>query len=468
MSIKLVCFDFDGVFTNGNITYQDNIINKKYNIKDGMSLNILKNNNIKSCLLTGYKKIDYFINNIHIKNIADHLKFDYINLGCSNKLNILDEILKNFNLSYSEVAYIGDDINDVEIIEKVGFSSCPSDAVLECKNIVNYICVNKGGECCVREFVDKIIELKQNKYQEILLNIKNEANYQLNNLDINDIEDFANLIIDKNNLKKSIYCTGVGKSENIALHFSNLLKSISLKGFYLNCLNSIHGDIGSIEQDDIVIIFSKSGNTSELINILPSLKLHKPNIITISCNKDGILNRTSDKSIVLPFTNELEGNINTIPTNSYMSTLFYINILTMILVDKIKLNYELYKLNHPGGNIGSNLMCIKDVMINNFPCLFLDIKIKLKNILLEMTKYSIGCCFFIDKDNELIGLLSDGDIRRLLCINNDMIVITENEINKKFYYETDLNKIINNIDNINKYKFIPIVNNKKIIGIIKC
>ena len=468
MSIKLVCFDFDGVFTNGDIMYQGDTINKKYNIKDGMALNILKENNIKSCLITGYKKIDYLINNIHIKNIAEHLKFDYIHLGCSNKLDILNEIIKNLNITYSEIAYIGDDINDIEIMEKVGFSACPNDAVKECKNIVNYICINKGGECCVREFVDKLISLKENKYQNILLNIKQEANYQLNNLDINDIEDLANLIIEKINLKKSIYCTGVGKSENIAIHCSNLLKSIGLKAFYLNCLNSIHGDIGTIDENDIIIIFSKSGNTTELINIIPSLKLHNCYLITISCNKDGILNKLTDKSIVLPLTNELEGNINTIPTNSYMSTLFYINILTMILIDKIKLNYESYKLNHPGGNIGSTLLTINDLLIKDFPKIILDEPIKLKNILLEMTKYAIGCCFFININNEIIGLLSDGDIRRLLCINSDMIFISENEINKKYYYETDLNKMINNIDKINKYKFIPILENKKIVGIIKC
>ncbi len=86
MTIKLVCFDFDGVFTNGDIIYKDSKVNKKYNIQDGMALNILKNNNIKSCLITGYKKIDYFINDVHINNIAKHLKFDYIHLGCSNKL----------------------------------------------------------------------------------------------------------------------------------------------------------------------------------------------------------------------------------------------------------------------------------------------------------------------------------------------------------------------------------------------
>ncbi len=467
MSIKLVCFDFDGVFTNGDIIYEYDKINKKYNIKDGMALNILKTNNIKSCLITGYTNKNYFINDQHIYNIASHLKFDYINLGCSNKLKLLDEIVKDLNISYSQVAYIGDDINDIEIMEKVGFSSCPSDAVQQCKNIVNYICANKGGECCVREFVDKVILLQTNKYKNIILNVKQEANYQLNNLDINEIENFSDLIMEKIvNLKKSIYCTGVGKSENIAIHCANLLKSIGLKAFYLNCLNSIHGDIGTIEENDIVIIFSKSGNTSELINILPSLKLHNCYLVTISCNKDGILNKMSDKSIALPLTNELDGSINTIPTNSYMVSLFFVNILTMILVEKIKLNYESYKLNHPGGNIGSNLMCIKDVLINEYPKILFKDDIHFADILLEMTKYSIGCCFFVNEKEELIGILSDGDIRRLL-IEDRNIDIINNKLNKNYYYETNVNKMICDIKNIKKYKFIPILENNKLIGIIK-
>ena len=473
INIKLVCFDFDGVFTNSSIYFDNNVFNKKYNIKDGMALFILRKNNIKTGLITGFKNKQYKINDIDINFIGSHLKFDFIELGSENKLETLKKFILNLDISLDEVAYIGDDINDIEIMSCVGFSGCPSDAVIECKNIADYICEKKGGECCVREFVDKIIELNYKslkKYNKILSDIKTEADYQLNNLNIQEIENIAQKIV-FGKINKTIYCTGVGKSENISIHCSNLLKSIGIKSYHLNCLNSIHGDIGMIKENDIILLFSKSGNTIELINIIPSLKLHKPYIITISCNNNNILNSQSDSFIVLPLKSELEGNINTIPTNSYMVTLFFVNILIMIITDLTNLDQYKYKLNHPGGNIGFNLMCIKDLIIKEYPKIIINNisdNVNLSDIFLEMTKYSIGCCFFINNEYELLGLLSDGDIRRLLCNRPDIKIINLNDINTKYHYETELDKMINQIENKNRYKFIPVLQNKKLIGIIKC
>jgi arabinose-5-phosphate isomerase len=473
MDIKLVCFDFDGVFTNGNIYFLNNIMNKYYNIKDGMGLKILKDNNIKYGLITGFKNKDYLINDNNIYSLLEHLKFDYFKLGVDNKLIVLDEWIKELNINYTNVAYIGDDINDIEILEKVIYSACPNDAVKECKNVVKYVCNNKGGDGCVREFIDKILDLKKNKYEKnkyeknkydkIIQEIKLESNYQLNNINLYDIIHIADII-----QNKIIYCTGVGKSENIAIHCSNLLKSIGFKSYYLNCLNSIHGDIGTLNSNDVILIFSKSGNTNELINIIPSLRLHKSYLISISCNENGLLNKICDKAITLPLQNELIGNINTIPTNSYMSMLYFINILIMIIIDKYNINYDSYKLNHPGGNIGLNLMSINDVIIAEFPKIILNDHIHLSDILLEMTKYSFGCCFFVNKNDELIGLLTDGDIRRLLCENKNMDIITKANINTLFYYETDKNKMLCDIKNFKNYKFIPVLEHNKLIGIIKC
>jgi len=466
IEIKLVCFDFDGVFTDGKIFLNNNILNKYYNIKDGMGLSLLRKNNIKYGLITGFKNKKYMINDQDINTIIEHLNFDYVKCGAENKLEILDEWIQKENITYNNVAYIGDDINDINIIKKVAYSACPNDAIIDCKDIVNYICVKNGGDGCVREFIDNLLNLKKNSYQKIINQIKSESNYQLNNINLNDIVDIADIIY--NNFDKIIYCTGVGKSENIAVHCANLLKSIGIKAFYLDCLNSVHGDIGTINKDDIILIFSKSGNTIELINIIPCLKLHRPYLISISCNKDGILNKVCDKSLILPLQNELNGTnfINNIPTNSYMSMLYFVNILTMIIVDKNNLCLDKYKINHPGGNIGLNLMTIKDVMIIDFPKILFNNN-HLSDVLLEMTKYSIGCCFFINHNNELIGLLSDGDIRRLLCIDRNLDIIKKENINTQYHYESDKNKMLCNIENIKKYKFIPILENNKIIGIIK-
>ena len=156
MNIKFVVFDFDGVFTNGQISIDlhGNII-KSYNCKDGMGINLLKKNNIEVGVISGYKE------NQSQMNILKHLNIKYIGLGIKNKIELLKKWCKQINVNLeNEVAYIGDDLNDLQIINEVKYSACPSDAVLEIKNKVKLILTKKGGEGCVREFCEYILNKK--------------------------------------------------------------------------------------------------------------------------------------------------------------------------------------------------------------------------------------------------------------------------------------------------------------------
>jgi arabinose-5-phosphate isomerase len=462
MKIKLVIFDFDGVFTDGKCYFDNNNnIKKYYNIKDGMSLKILRDNKIKTGLISSYstEKEIYLNENKINEEIINHLKFDYSFIGKSNKIDILDNWLKELNLDYNNVAYIGDDINDIEIMKKINFSACPSDAVMECKNIVNYICEKKGGYGCVREFVDKII--KDNKNITIIDEIKNEFNYQINNFNLDEINKLVEIINDNNG---NIYFCGVGKSGNIAKHCCDLLKCISHPSFYLDILNSTHGDIGTLTNKDIILMFSNSGNTAEIVNIIPLFKNIGIKTVGICCNENSKFNELCDLSIITPFKSEISGEINKIPTNSYMSHLIFSNILVSILKKNISL--DRYKENHLAGNIGKNLLKIKDILIKEFPKIIMNDKnIEINIILLEMTKYKIGCCFFVDNEDNLLGILTDGDIRRLI-LNLNYKYINNNNINKNYYYIEDLEKYIFEI-NFNNFNYVPIIEKKKIIGIFK-
>lgn len=154
MNIKLVVFDFDGVFTDGKFYFNHTEYPlKSYNAKDAFSLILLKNNNIKCGVITNDKVISIE----HAHHIYERL--DKVSIGEDKpKLEILNEWLKEYNFSLNEVAYIGDDLADVEILQNVGFSACPNDAVEDVKNIVNFISTKNGGEGAVREFVDLIIK----------------------------------------------------------------------------------------------------------------------------------------------------------------------------------------------------------------------------------------------------------------------------------------------------------------------
>ena len=469
MLIKLVIFDFDGVFTDGKCFFDsNNNIIKYYNIKDGMAIGLLKKNNIKTGLISSYntnKRI--FLketNEDYIKvdkEIINHLKFDYEYIGKEKKLNILNNWMTELNITFNEIAYIGDDLNDLEILEKVKFSACPSDAVEECKDIVDYKCENKGGSGCVREFVNKILTDNDSiRNKNIIEQIKREAIYQLNNFNenMNDINKIVKLILE---YSSNIYMTGIGKSENIANHFCNLLKSISINCFNLNAINALHGDIGSVKENDLIFLFSKSGNTNELIQLIPFLKERKCYTIGICCDNNSKFEQLCDQTFKLPFNNEIDGKINKIPTNSYMSQLFFSNIIVSLLKNKIDINQ--YKNNHPAGNIGNNLKKIKDCTISNFPKILIHVDMKLYDILLEMTKFKIGCCFFVNDNNELIGLLTDGDIRRLILNDENKKIININDINKNYYYEENLEKFIHDC---NKSNYIPILKSKKLIYIL--
>ncbi len=287
-------------------------------------------------------------------------------------------------------------------------------------------------------------------------------NYQLNNIDIIKIKNIVEII---ENRKGNIYCSGVGKSGTVAAHFSDLLKSISINIYYLNPCNALHGDIGNINANDIVIMFSKSGNTKEMIEIIPFFKKRKVLLIGICCDKNSKFSDECDLIIETPFQSEITGHINKIPTNSIISQILYCNIIVSILKNNIDI-FD-YKKNHPAGNIGNQLKTISEAMLLSYPYIILKEKqtIRLTNILLNMTKYNCGCCLFLNEKKNLLGVLLDGDIRRLLLNKPDIKEININDINTNFIYETNPNKLIIEYDKHHKY--IPFLKNNKVVGLCK-
>ena len=150
--LKLVVFDVDGCMTNGDISYDSNANEiKTFNVKDGLGIVTLNKIGIKTAIITGRES------NI-VKNRAEELHINYLYQGVKNKLEKLDEILKKEGIRYSEVAYIGDDINDIPILEKVGFSFAPSDACNYAKKAAKTVLKRAGGDGAVREMIEILLE----------------------------------------------------------------------------------------------------------------------------------------------------------------------------------------------------------------------------------------------------------------------------------------------------------------------
>ena len=153
--IKLAVFDFDGVFTDGKIMF-DNEGNpiKHYNAKDGMGIFRLRESGVEIGVISGWPE------NESQKGILQHLKIERVSLGSNDKLGILQKWCEELNINLDEVAYMGDDLNDIDVMKCVKLVACPNDAVEEVKNIAKIISTKNGGEGAVREFCDYIHEIK--------------------------------------------------------------------------------------------------------------------------------------------------------------------------------------------------------------------------------------------------------------------------------------------------------------------
>lgn len=473
--IKFAIFDFDGVFTDGKCHFDSNgNVLKYYDIKDGKAMSILRNNDILTGCISAYSTdSNVKLNDIEIDTaITNQLRFEKVSIGHSNKLDILNEWLLELNIDLSEVAYIGDDTTDIPVLKSVGFSACPNDAVHECKDVVDYVCELGGGKKCVREFVEKIIYINQNvnennNYSLLIDEIKNNSMHQLNMYKSDEYEKIINQVcetIREININNTIYLTGVGKSKNISILFCNLLKSIGISSHYLDATDSTHGDIGCIKDGDSLMLFSNSGNTTELIHLLYTIEDY--NIQTIGiCNKnDSKFNELCNVTYVLPHKAEIDGTINKIPSMSLQTQLTFCNIVIAILKQDISL--QDYGKYHPGGSIGSNLKTLRTCVVDNYPVFYINSpndKFKLHDVLISYTDNRIGCGFFIDENSgELYGILTDGDIRRILINNENTKYIKVKDINTDYYYESDINKFI--ID-CKKVSTIPIVCDKILINV---
>jgi len=152
--IKLVITDVDGVLTDGGMYYSDKgEIMKKFNTKDGMGVELLLKNNIKTILMTKE-------NSSIVKKRGKKLNVAATYVNIKNKELELEKICKIFDVKKNEIVYIGDDLNDYKIIKLVGFSATPADGIKQLKEIVNFISKINGGNGVFREIADMILSAK--------------------------------------------------------------------------------------------------------------------------------------------------------------------------------------------------------------------------------------------------------------------------------------------------------------------
>lgn len=271
-----------------------------------------------------------------------------------------------------------------------------------------------------------------------------------------------------------IVISGVGKSENISIHFASLLNSIGIQAVPLSPLNCLHGDIGILNDIDYVIYISNSGNTKELLNIAPYVKEKCKNIIGIFTNENAKLIKYCTDYFIMPKIDELD-DFNTIPSSSIIEYIVCFNIIISSLIKIKNITKEDYGNNHPEGNIG--LKCnktIKDIMITKDKLAIVDIDDDIKHCLLVICEKKLRCCI-VRSNGKYVGIATDGNIRRYLAGKNgndhniyDSISNCVNRSPVMFDQYDKFNKLIESIkDKHSITSGIPIIDDKKnLVGLI--
>jgi len=152
--IKLILTDVDGVLTDGGMYYSEQgELLKKFNTRDGMAIELLREKNIPVIFITREKSK-------HVIQRAKKLSVPEVFVGIKNKITLLSKICQKYNVKKNEIAYIGDDVNDLEIMQEIGFSACPKNAIMLILKNTDYVCNLNGGDGVLREIADLILDLK--------------------------------------------------------------------------------------------------------------------------------------------------------------------------------------------------------------------------------------------------------------------------------------------------------------------
>ena len=248
-------------------------------------------------------------------------------------------------------------------------------------------------------------------------------------------EDFCNAIDLILNCKGRVIFSGIGKSGHIANKISATLASTGTTSFFIHPSEASHGDLGMITKNDVVILLSNSGETKELTDIIYYCQNNKIPLIAIVRRVGSDLVDISNVSLILP--NIEEANFVNAPTTSTTMMIALGDAIASVLMNVKNFSKNQYGAFHPGGKLGSELTKIAKVMRigNNIPIVNLDENIS--NVLLEMTSKHLGCTAVIDNNKTLIGIVTDGDLRRHLVDDKNFMnlkakdVMTKNPCNMK-------------------------------------
>ena len=257
------------------------------------------------------------------------------------------------------------------------------------------------------------------------------------------------------NCQSKIILCGVGKSGLIASKIASTLSSVGSPSFSISANDCLHGDLGSISRNDLLILISNSGNSEELLPIIKYANRNKIKIIGIMSKKDSLLYKGSDIRILIPQVRE--AGLGIVPTSSTSMQLAIGDALAVVSLKKKKFSKYDFSKFHPGGNLGKQLKTVEDLMVTGNKIPFINENENIKKAIRIITLKKLGVLIAKNKIGLTTGILTDGNIRKLKQSNSELNNISIKKVMTK-------NPIAVTMDTL-AAKALRIMNEKKITSL---
>lgn len=247
--------------------------------------------------------------------------------------------------------------------------------------------------------------------RELLEKQQTHAAHFFASLDLVQAEHLVELLL---NCSGMLFFTGIGKSGLVAKKIAFTMVSTGTRAFYLSPTDALHGDLGMVSERDLFIILSKSGESDELLNLVPAIRNRGATLVAIVCNSQSRLAAVCDYIFTLPFNGEL-CPFDMAPTMSTTFQLLFGDLLAIALMRRKNFGLDQYALNHPSGAIGKRMtLRVSDLMLTDSQIPICRPQDSLSQVLVELTNKRCGCILVSQEDKTLLGVFTDGDLRRAL------------------------------------------------------
>ena len=281
-------------------------------------------------------------------------------------------------------------------------------------------------------------------------------------------ENFEEIIDIIYKCKGRLIFTGIGKSGHISKKISATLSSTGTSSFFMHSTEAFHGDLGMIQSDDIVVAISYSGETEDLLKTVPIIKKLGCSVIGVSGNDKSTLSKISDYHQLIKVEKEA-CPLDLAPTSSATATLVWGDALAISLMNKKDFKPEDFAKSHPGGTLGKRLLLsAKDVMVSGKDIPIINHDELSKDVIKTISEKGMGVTFVKDQD-KVIGLITDGDIRRAIDKSNYFFDMTAQDFMSKNFVSvtpTDLASECLKIMAEKKIGCLAVMQEERLVGII--